>query len=87
MLGSPVKTNRLSSWIVSTISKAYSHFNLQLPQGVRGHSTRAVGASLAFQRGLTIEEVCRAATWANGLADSFIGWTRFLRALCCPTQS
>ena len=58
---------RIASWLVSIISKAYSSQGLDPPQGVRAHSTRAVGASLAFERGLSVFDICRAATWSDSL--------------------
>ena len=65
--GSPISKSRIASWLVSTISKAYSFQGLDAPQGVRAHSTRAVGASLAFEKGMSVFDVCRAATWSDGL--------------------
>ena len=64
--GLPVSKQRIASWLVSTIAKAYSHFDMQVPQGIRAHSTRAVGASVACVRGVLLEDICRAATWADG---------------------
>ena len=65
--GAPVSKARIASWLVSIISKAYSSQGLDPPQGVKAHSTRAVGASLAFERGLSVFDVCRAATWSDSL--------------------
>ena len=50
--GSPVFKQRIASWLVSTIVKAYSHFYMEVPQGIRAHSTRAVGASVAWVQGV-----------------------------------
>jgi hypothetical protein len=41
--GSPVTKMRISSWIVELISRAYTFSGQDIPQGIRAHSTRAVG--------------------------------------------
>ncbi|KAF7245508.1 G2/mitotic-specific cyclin-B [Varanus komodoensis] len=63
--GDPVTPQRLSKWIVHTIVLCYQLAKLELPTVPRGHSTRAVATSSAFASGVPIDDVCRAATWAN----------------------
>ncbi|KAF7252362.1 Protein P [Varanus komodoensis] len=63
--GDPVTPQRLSKWIVHTITLSYQLAKIELPTAPRSHSTRAVAASSAFASGVPIDDVCRAATWAN----------------------
>ena len=64
-LGRPVCKNTIAKWIVSTIESAYRHFDRCVPQGIRAHSTRKVSTSLAALSGISIADVCRAATWSS----------------------
>uniref|UniRef100_A0A1A8PZ04 ribonuclease H n=1 Tax=Nothobranchius rachovii TaxID=451742 RepID=A0A1A8PZ04_9TELE len=66
--GKPVTKQRLSHWIVEAISMAYSCQGIQAPVGLRAHSTRGLSASWALFRGLSIQEICAAASWASPLA-------------------
>jgi hypothetical protein len=56
----------ITGWIVSVIWKVYDHFQMDHPQGVKAHSVRAVGSSLACAKGMDIYDICRAASWADG---------------------
>ncbi|XP_029958238.1 uncharacterized protein LOC115396492 [Salarias fasciatus] len=64
-LGEPLTKQRLSHWIVDAISIAYNSRGLQPPAGLRAHSTRGVAASWALFRGVSVEEICAAASWAS----------------------
>nr|XP_054595475.1 uncharacterized protein LOC129162961 [Nothobranchius furzeri] len=66
--GKPVTKQRLSHWIAEAISMAYSCQGIQAPVGLRAHSTRGLSASWALFRGLSIQEICAAASWASPLA-------------------
>jgi hypothetical protein len=63
--GNPVSKSRISSWLVQVISRAYSYFGKEIPPGIKGLSSRALGASLACERGMSMEDICRAATWSS----------------------
>ncbi len=63
--GSPVTKQRLSKWIIDTITLAYSSLGLQCPMGVSAHSTRGVTSSWAWSSGVSIAEICAAAGWAS----------------------
>ena len=63
--GKPVSKIRLSQWIVEAIQLAYSSRGLVPPVGGRAHSTRAVAASWALCRGVSVQDVCAAASWAS----------------------
>ncbi|XP_067326085.1 uncharacterized protein [Anolis sagrei] len=61
----PVSSQRLSSWVVSVIKLAYHKSGRELPNGVKGHSTRAVSTTAAFWKGVPLDAICRAATWST----------------------
>ena len=52
--GKPVSKIRLSQWVVEAIELAYSSRGLVPPVGMRAHSTRAMAASWALCRGVSI---------------------------------
>ncbi|XP_029975786.1 uncharacterized protein LOC115408980 [Salarias fasciatus] len=64
-LGRPVSKQRLSHWIVWAIALAYNAKGLQPPEGLRAHSTRGLTTSWALFRGVSVEEICAAASWAS----------------------
>ncbi|KAL0171004.1 hypothetical protein M9458_035600, partial [Cirrhinus mrigala] len=63
--GHPVTKQRLSRWIVDAIRLAYSSLGLQCPIGVCAHSTRGMASSWAWSSGVSIAEICAAASWAS----------------------
>ncbi len=63
--GRPVMKQRLSRWIVDAVTLAYSSLGLQCPIGVRAHSTRGIASSWAWSSGVSITEICAAASWAS----------------------
>ena len=63
--GKPVTKVRLSQWIVEAIQLAYASRGVELPAGLRAHSTRGMSASWALAKGVPIGDVCRAASWAT----------------------
>lgn len=65
--GKPVSKQRLSHWIVEAISMAYSSAGLQVPVGLRAHSTRGLATSWAYFRGVSIQDICAAASWSSPL--------------------
>ncbi|KAK0130871.1 hypothetical protein N1851_034445 [Merluccius polli] len=64
-LGKPLSKQRLSHWIVEAIAMAYSSVGLEPPIGLRAHSTRGMAASWALFQGVSVEEICAAASWAT----------------------
>lgn len=60
--GKPVSSQRLSHWIVEAISLAYTCRGLQPPQGMMAHSTRGVATSWALFRGVSVQDICAAAS-------------------------
>ena len=63
--GGALSKQRLSHWVVDTISHAYQASNRPVPSGVRCHSTRSVSTSWAALRGVPLEEICSAASWVS----------------------
>ncbi|XP_075948857.1 uncharacterized protein LOC142951249 [Anarhichas minor] len=63
--GKPLSRQRLSHWIVEAISLAYSCRGLQPPQGLRAHSTRGMATSWALFKGVSVKDICAAASWAT----------------------
>ncbi|XP_054826594.1 uncharacterized protein LOC129323855 [Eublepharis macularius] len=71
----PKKGNRasaqsISRWVVQAILTCYSAANLPCPLQVHAHSTRSQASSAALFRGVPLQDICRAATWAS--ADTFV---------------
>lgn len=64
-MGCAVSKQRLSHWIVEVIRLAYRTGSCSLPSGVKAHSTRSVAASWAALRGVSLETICAAASWAS----------------------
>lgn len=65
--GRPITKQRLSHWIVGAIALAYTSQGLQAPEGLRAHSTRGLAASWALCKGVSIQEICAAASWSSPL--------------------
>ncbi|KAE8585826.1 hypothetical protein XENTR_v10021466 [Xenopus tropicalis] len=63
--GEAAAKSTLSSWIVKTILQAYKEQGRSSPRAVRAHSTRSIAASWAVEAGVSVESICRAATWAS----------------------
>ena len=63
--GKALSRLRLSHWIVEAVSLAYNSKGLPLPQGVRAHSTRGMAASWALFKGVSVSDICAAASWSS----------------------
>ena len=72
--GCALSKQRLSHWVVDAIKHAYGASGRPPPSGVRCHSTRSITTSWAALRGVPLEAICAAASWAT--PDTF---TRFYR--------
>lgn len=73
-LGHPVSKQRLSHWLVDTISQAYAARAFPVPGGLVAHSTRSMATSWAALKGVALSDICAAASW--GAPCTF---TRFYR--------
>ena len=65
--GKPITKQRLSHWVVEAIALAYTSQGLQPPVGLRAHSTRGLAASWALFRGVSVRDICAAASWSSPL--------------------
>ena len=63
--GKPVTKVTISNWIVQAIRLAYTSQQVDPPQALRAHSTRGMAASWALHKGVSIQEICTAASWAT----------------------
>ncbi|XP_041802371.1 uncharacterized protein LOC121613147, partial [Chelmon rostratus] len=63
--GFPLSKQRLAHSIVEAICQAYKAGGHPLPSGVRCHSVRSVSTSWAALRGVPLEAICAAASWAS----------------------
>ena len=57
--------DRLAHWIVEAITLAYSAVGKTPPEGIKAHSTRGVASFWALLRGVSVEDMCAAASWSN----------------------
>lgn len=63
--GHPLSKQRLSHWLVETISQAYSNQDFPVPEGLVAHSTRSVATSWAALKGVAVGDICAAASWST----------------------
>ena len=64
-MGRPITKERLSHWVVDAIAMAYRCKGRDPPNGLRAHSTRGIAASWALFKGLSVQEICAAASWST----------------------
>ena len=60
--GKKVSSQRVAHWLCDGITLAYEVAGLTLPGKVKGHSTRAIGASAALFKGASVGDICDVAT-------------------------
>ena len=65
--GAPASSQSVYRRIVQLIQLAYQLTNKPVLDGLKAHSTRAVSTSTALFKGVQIQNIYRAATWANPL--------------------
>ncbi|XP_040276106.1 uncharacterized protein LOC120991344 [Bufo bufo] len=63
--GNAASKSTIARWIRELISLAYSCSGLSPPLSLKAHSTRAVSTSWAERSSVSIDQICRAATWAS----------------------
>ena len=73
-LGHPVSKQRVSHWLVDTIAQAYAGRGLPKlmpgggatrPSGLVAHSTRSMATSWAALKGVSLADICTAASWST----------------------
>ena len=84
-LGFPVSKQRLSHWVVDTISQAYDGQDLPVPRNLVAHSTRSMATSWAALKGVSVAEICAAASW--GAPCTFARFYRVNVAAPAPLAS
>lgn len=80
-LGCALSKQRFSHWVVDVILHAYRTAGRPLPSSIRCHSTRSVSTSWAALRGVPLEAICAAASWASPST-----FTRFYRVNVATSQ-
>ena len=55
----------IAKWLTKVIKDAYTFVGMEPPLGVKAHSTRAVSTSIACERGMSMVDICKAATWSK----------------------
>ena len=60
-----ISKQRLSHWIVEAIVLAYTRMGRDPPAGLRAHSTRGIATSWALFKGVSVQDICAAASWAT----------------------
>ena len=63
--GGPLSKQRLAHWIVDAILLAYASSGQPPPDGIKAHSTRGVSTSWALFQGISVEDMCAAASWSS----------------------
>lgn len=61
---------RQGDWLSSIdLKDAYFHLSVipgqSPPDGIRAHSTRGVSSSVALHGGMTVDDICTAASWSS----------------------
>ena len=64
-IGQKVSSQTVAKWMCAGITLAYEGAGMTLPGKVKGHSTRAIGASAALFKGVAVGDICDAATWSS----------------------
>ncbi len=62
--GKPISRQRLSHWVVEAIILSYNSMGLSPPEGLRAHGARGLSTLWALFKGVSIQDICVAASWA-----------------------
>ncbi|XP_069812238.1 uncharacterized protein [Dendropsophus ebraccatus] len=63
--GRAATSQTISRWIKQAIKECYRVSGRELPNSITAHSTRSVSTSWAERAAVSIEDICRAATWSS----------------------
>lgn len=63
--GSKPSSLMIAAWMVRTISLAYKFKDIPVPVGIVAHSTRSLAASWAAAGQVSLETICKAASWSS----------------------
>ncbi|XP_070410731.1 uncharacterized protein [Nothobranchius furzeri] len=64
-LGQVLSAQRLSRWLCDAISLAYTSSGRDPPEALGAHSARGISSSMALLSGVSMEDICQAASWAS----------------------
>ncbi|KAK5883801.1 hypothetical protein CesoFtcFv8_020091 [Champsocephalus esox] len=64
-LGQPLSAQRLSHWLCEAVSQAFVSSGLDPPENIKAHSTRRISTSTSLHGGMTVEDICIAASWSS----------------------
>ena len=64
-MGRPLSKPSLSRWIGEAIGLSYASLSSEPPEGLRAHSTRGVSSSWVLLKGVSVEDICRTASWSS----------------------
>ncbi|XP_033932401.2 uncharacterized protein [Pseudochaenichthys georgianus] len=64
-IGQPLSTQRLSHWLCEAVSQAYVSSGVEPPENIKAHSTRGISSSTALSGGMSVEDICMAASWSS----------------------
>ncbi len=59
--GQPLSKQRLLHWVIGVIIQTYKVNNLQVPAGIKCHSTRSISTSWAALKCVPLIDICAAA--------------------------
>ena len=60
-----ITKNTLARWIVTIVKEAYQVKEMTVPTSIRAHDTRRLGSSLAFERGVALDDIMATASWKS----------------------
>ncbi|KAG8573401.1 hypothetical protein GDO81_012391 [Engystomops pustulosus] len=63
--GRKASKTSIARWLKLAISTCYTQQGKEIPTDLKAHSTRAMSTSWAEKRGASLEQICKAATWAS----------------------
>ncbi|XP_071989492.1 uncharacterized protein [Engystomops pustulosus] len=63
--GKRASKTSIARWLKLAISTCYTMQGKEVPTNLKAHSTRAMSTSWAEKRGASLEQICKAATWAS----------------------
>ena len=64
-IGQPLSAQRLSHWLCEAVSQAYVSSGMDPPENINAHSTRGIFSSTALHGGMSVEDICIAASWSS----------------------
>ncbi len=68
--GAALSKQRLAHWVTQVILHAYESAGKSAPSSIHCHSTRALATSWAAFKGVSLSEICAAATWTSSCTFS-----------------